>query len=279
MTTTPDFRELCAELVKRLDELNCNFDIPSQSALIECANDAIATPPPEPVDPSQISDGYHTFEELYEHRHALTLSLMKARPDLFWYSRRHNDGELCFGDGSWFILGAELPVAGGITYHLPMRLWDAATLTGATELEIGRDWDGHTATDVANRLMAWAPTPPPESPTSAVGDITPEHTSRRDADDLHPEVKAAYAYVDRVLHTADAHSAFGGYAWHGWAIREAFLAGCSHADSATPPPEPPTDEELLKAVRHLYGDQTSANMGADDDLLIARAVLERWGRA
>lgn len=132
---------------------------------LAAVNAALATPPPEPVDPSQISDGYHTFEELYEHRHALTLSLMKARPDLFWYSRRHNDGELCFGDGSWFILGAELPVAGGITYHLPMRLWDAATLTGATELEIGREWDGHTATDVANRLMAWAPTPPPEPPT------------------------------------------------------------------------------------------------------------------
>jgi hypothetical protein len=50
MTTTPDLRALCAALVKKLDELNCNFDIPSQSALIECANDAlaIATPPPEP---------------------------------------------------------------------------------------------------------------------------------------------------------------------------------------------------------------------------------------
>jgi len=47
-TTTPDFRALCAKLVKRLDELNCNFDIPSQSALIEYALDALATPPPEP---------------------------------------------------------------------------------------------------------------------------------------------------------------------------------------------------------------------------------------
>jgi hypothetical protein len=50
MTTTPDFRELCAKLVKRLDELNCNFDIPSQSALIECALDALATPPGPPTD-------------------------------------------------------------------------------------------------------------------------------------------------------------------------------------------------------------------------------------
>jgi hypothetical protein len=54
MTTTPDFRELCAKLVKRLDELNCNFDIPSQSALIECALDALATPPPEPPTMMQI---------------------------------------------------------------------------------------------------------------------------------------------------------------------------------------------------------------------------------
>jgi len=44
MTPTPDFRALCAELVKRLDELNCNFDIPSQSALIERALDLLATP-------------------------------------------------------------------------------------------------------------------------------------------------------------------------------------------------------------------------------------------
>ena len=46
--TQPDFRALCAVLVDKLDELNCNFNIPSQSALIERVNDALATPPPEP---------------------------------------------------------------------------------------------------------------------------------------------------------------------------------------------------------------------------------------
>jgi hypothetical protein len=56
MTTTPNFRALCAELVKRLDELNCNFDIPSQSALIECANDALATPPPEPPTDEELDE-------------------------------------------------------------------------------------------------------------------------------------------------------------------------------------------------------------------------------
>ena len=45
----------------------------------------------------------------------------------------------------------------------------------------------------------------------------------------------------------------------------------------TPPPEPPTDEELLKAVRHLYGYQASAYAAANDDLLTARAAIKRWG--
>lgn len=58
------------------------------------------------------------------------------------------------------------------------------------------------------------------------GDITPEHTKREQRDGLHPDVVAAYRYVDRVLPTADYP---GEVAWHGWAVREAFLAGCSHA--------------------------------------------------
>jgi hypothetical protein len=44
-----------------------------------------------------------------------------------------------------------------------------------------------------------------------------------------------------------------------------------------PEPEGPTDEELLASVRHFYGDQAAADMGAEDDLRTARAVLARWG--
>jgi len=50
--------------------------------------------------------------------------------------------------------------------------------------------------------------------------------------------------------------------------------------AAPPPPaegEGPTDDELLGAVRHLYADQSAADMGAADDLRTARAVLARWG--
>jgi hypothetical protein len=72
MTTTPDFRELCAELVNRLDELNCNFDIPSQSALIEYALDALATPPPEPpTELPVLPPGYIDFEHTGQDREIL----------------------------------------------------------------------------------------------------------------------------------------------------------------------------------------------------------------
>ena len=63
-------------------------------------------------------------------------------------------------------------------------------------------------------------------------DLTPEHAARRQGDDkkLHPEVIAAYCYVERVLDSADIPSSkLGGPLWFGWALREAFLAGCSHA--------------------------------------------------
>lgn len=83
----------------------------------------------------------------------------KAMPQHSWFSRRHHDGGLCFGDGEWFIVGAELPESGAVTYHLPMRLWGLAELTGAAELERGRPWDGHTASDVVHRLKAWASRP------------------------------------------------------------------------------------------------------------------------
>ena len=45
-----------------------------------------------PCDPGEVSDGYHTFNELYEHRHALFLALMKAYPQWSWYSGKHHDG-------------------------------------------------------------------------------------------------------------------------------------------------------------------------------------------
>ena len=105
--------------------------------------------------------------------------------------------------------------------------------------------------------------------------IIPEHSARDMKNDLHPEVKAAYAYVDRVLHTADIQAGLSP-AWYGWAIREAFLAGCSHAAAlAQPEPVAPTDEELTDMAEFYIED--NGLLGLHNAGEFARAVLARWG--
>jgi hypothetical protein len=60
----------------------------------------------------------------------------------------------------------------------------------------------------------------------------PEH-NRRDSVDhasegpLHPEISAAYDYVDSVLETSEFDTPY--YLWCGWSMREAFLAGITYA--------------------------------------------------
>jgi hypothetical protein len=95
------------------------------------------------------SDGYHTFDELYEHRHALFLNLMAMLYEEAWYSRKHNDGSEMEG---WFIAGINLPT-GTISYHMPDRLYDAAMNTGATQMPCAPEWDGHKSGDVVRRLL------------------------------------------------------------------------------------------------------------------------------
>jgi hypothetical protein len=55
-------------------------------------------------------------------------------------------------------------------------------------------------------------------------DLTPEHSARPWASVGYPEVEAAYRYVDGMVKHADIPI----QGWHGWALREAFLAGCTH---------------------------------------------------
>lgn len=100
----------------------------------------------------ETSDGYHSFNELYEHRHALFLALLSIKATGGWMSKKHDDGSEMDG---WFIAGAQ-GWNGDISYHLPMRLWDACVKTGAEVLEKAPKWDGHTSKDVIDRLMKYA---------------------------------------------------------------------------------------------------------------------------
>lgn len=93
------------------------------------------------------SDGYHTFNELYEHRHTLFAALLKCYPEIAWKSLKHADGTMFDG---WFIAGLNTP-SGQATYHIPMRLWYSFE---ANVLHEAPEWDGHTADDVIKRIAA-----------------------------------------------------------------------------------------------------------------------------
>lgn len=93
------------------------------------------------------SDGYHTFDELYEHRNWLWINLCKHLECGAWKSWKHSDGTNIDG---WFLLGMNAEKGKQITYHLPMRLWNETLF--ASEEKIAPKFDGHTSADVLDRL-------------------------------------------------------------------------------------------------------------------------------
>lgn len=94
-----------------------------------------------------VSDGYHTFGDLYKQRLYLSAALFNTYPELAWKSRRHSDGSLCF-DGGWFICGIQTP-EGQYTYHYQNKDWD---LFKIPELKMAPEFDGHTSDDVTRLL-------------------------------------------------------------------------------------------------------------------------------
>jgi hypothetical protein len=104
-------------------------------------------------DTNKISDGHHTFGELYEHRIALFILLCRTLKNAWgdespiWKSKKHSDGSSFDG---WFILGIYKEMGNQVTYHLPISKWDECIF--AEELETAPEWDGHTSNDVLERL-------------------------------------------------------------------------------------------------------------------------------
>jgi len=106
-------------------------------------------------------DGYHTFTELYDHRITLYIALCKHMHDLYalenpgkykiWRSKRHSDGELCFGTGSQYVLGIGTKPGEQITYHIPIKRWDETDFVDHYT-EAPSPYDGHTSDDVIERL-------------------------------------------------------------------------------------------------------------------------------
>ena len=100
-------------------------------------------------DIGDLSDGFHTFNGLYEQRMILFAVLVKAYRNRAWKSYRHEDGEYCFG-GGWFVVGIDTP-EGSYTYHYENKYWD---MFDCVDLPMAKHWDGHTEADAETRLMS-----------------------------------------------------------------------------------------------------------------------------
>lgn len=110
------------------------------------------------VDKNKISDGYHTFGELYDHRIELFIALCRVIHNStykegkwpespVWRATTHSDGSQIPG---WFIMGIGREKGSQITYHLPASRWHDTDFV----LRDGNapEWDGHTSADVLERL-------------------------------------------------------------------------------------------------------------------------------
>ena len=93
----------------------------------------------------EISDGSHTFDELYYHRMILFAVICNQNVDKAWKSKKHDDGSM-YED--YFIVGIETP-EGQFTYHYHLDYWD---LFKVYILDFARKWDGHTSDDVTRLL-------------------------------------------------------------------------------------------------------------------------------
>lgn len=99
------------------------------------------------IENGTLSDGYHSFNDLYHQRAYLFATICNQNSWRSWKSKKHSDGSM-FGD-DWFIVGIFTP-KGQYTYHYKMEYWD---LFNVQYFENAPEWDGHTDKDV-DRLLS-----------------------------------------------------------------------------------------------------------------------------
>lgn len=142
-------KEVEPDKVAPPDEVEPNCDIK-----IDFLNSEIKT---SKIDTNFISDGYHTFGELYEHRIVLFIALCRemannpayqdGQKSKIWRSMAHSDGSAWKG---WFIMGLGIEQGEQITYHLPIHYWEKTNF--AETIAQAPSFDGHSSNDVLQRI-------------------------------------------------------------------------------------------------------------------------------
>lgn len=146
--------ELLKELndtVSKIDIYNCVEFRFKVAQLIKSLNNSILRKSKTLKDDiGNLSDGYHTFNELYHHRAVLFSVICNQHPELAWKSLEHDDPNQPMYDGM-FIVGIDTP-EGQATYHYDIDpYWE---LFNVKELSRAPKWDGHTPEEAIRRIAS-----------------------------------------------------------------------------------------------------------------------------
>lgn len=103
----------------------------------------------------ELSDSYHTFNELYHHRSLLFLSLcITSFKSKAWKSLLHHDNEKNPMYSGMFIMGIDTPY-GQASYHFDIDpYWSMSK--GVKELDRAPEFDGHTSDQAIERIFKYA---------------------------------------------------------------------------------------------------------------------------
>ena len=121
-------------MARRVDEIN--------KYIMELKDDGVSR--------SDISDGYHTFGELYHHRMILFSIICNQNKEKAWKSKLHDDGTMY---DNYFIVGITTP-EGDYTYHYHIENWDYFKVK---EVEKAPRWDGHKPSDITRLFSLCQP--------------------------------------------------------------------------------------------------------------------------
>jgi len=99
----------------------------------------------EVINMKHISDGYHTFDELYHHRMMLFAVICNTYKEKTWKSELHHDGTMY---ENMFIVGITTD-QGDYSYHYDLKDWG---MFNVEELMYAPKWDGHEPKDITRLL-------------------------------------------------------------------------------------------------------------------------------
>ena len=98
----------------------------------------------------EVSDGYHTFNELYHHRAVLFATICNKYKDLAWKSLKHDDNTMY---DNMFIVGIKTP-KGQATYHYDINPYWDTYFKNIKVLPKAPKYDGHTPEEAINRIFS-----------------------------------------------------------------------------------------------------------------------------